>query len=133
MTINLYHGTKAAYIEDIKARGLIPCAKPGNDSVWQNAGRWQSPSRKHSVFVTPDEDTAAMFGAYLDEAHPAIVTIALPDSERWRLHIDEAGGGPDASTFLRFEGGIKPEWITGARELSKAELLQFALQGLLAA
>lgn len=126
--MRLYHGTKAEYLADIRKRGLIPCCKPGNDSIWHAASRWQSPARKHSVFVTPAEDVAAMFGGYLDMHQPAIVTIDLPDSERGKLHIDEAGGDND---FMRFEGSIKPEWIVDAREITPGEMMRFALQGLL--
>lgn len=123
MTITLYHGTRAAYLPAIDKQGLLPCGKPGNDASWSQARKWADEQRQQSVYLTPTPMVAGMFAERLAEQHDdhgVILQIELPETEKSRLHIDEAGADPDerggvvtASDFMRFDGPIKREWIKG--------------------
>jgi hypothetical protein len=111
MTI-LYHGTTAASIESILSSGLIPRGRPGLDSAWRGAGKWHSPDRDASVFVTPSLDVAEFFArlvAVCRREEPSVVELMLPDGTE--LLIDEAGNEVGDRDYLRHIGRIPPECI----------------------
>ncbi|UDL89829.1 hypothetical protein LGH82_33150 [Mesorhizobium sp. PAMC28654] len=139
MTITMYHGTRAAYLPAIGEQGLLPQAKPGNDANWKEARKWSDEERNRSVYVSPRAAIASLFAERLaTEANDegVILQIELPDEERSRLHIDEAGADPkgDADNsgmrvndFQRFDGPIKREWIKAVAFQILIQFRRFAI------
>lgn len=109
----LYHGTAAALLPAIMARGLIPKAGKGADDWAMRFNPWlgiamlsaEDRSRARSVFMTTELSVAKWFAemaAQNNNSDPAILAVNLPDDVP--VQRDEQG----SMTYLRYEGKIPP-------------------------
>ena len=118
-----YHGTTKEVVADILKEGLIPHKSPGGDA-WADAHHagqdFHTSEREHSVFFAANKSDAAMFANLAaKERHQtaAMLELHIPKAEAAKhMHADE-NESPDqvrnrgGSSFARYEGVIKPEWI----------------------
>jgi hypothetical protein len=119
--VQLWHGTSDEVLAEILKEGLIPGKGRGGDAFAQD--NWQSvyqrtvqlagdvPSRKRSVYLTTNPDTARNFAAMAEIANPGskstVLQITMPRSEFDAMPHDEGLLGA-----FRHIGKIPPEWIT---------------------
>jgi thioredoxin reductase len=120
-----YHGTASDVAKKVKQQGLIPHASMGADEWARHAGmsggpgRFTVDGRAQSVFIAAKPEMARTFADMAKTMHPKssakVLKITIPAEERAKLHYDEFFHGdpahPDPNAF-RFEGTIKPEWIS---------------------
>ena len=115
-----YHGTIAKYLDDIKARGLIPRAAPGGDAWAKKDRQFQADfgdlshtrSRDNSVYLTPNPMFALWFArmtAYLNQDKPVVLKVDLPPNAP--LIPDEEGSSWPILA-LRFVGVVSPDRIS---------------------
>lgn len=130
-----YHGTIAARLASIKAKGLIPRAAPGGDAWAKQSPNWrqgdllQNPSRDNSVFLTPNPVMALWFAnmaADLNGDKPVVLEVKLPEPLAQETIIDEeSGNGPIHGR--RFVGIVSPDLISVMPSNEQAQLPRFPI------
>jgi hypothetical protein len=121
-TFAYFHGTSSEAAKAILKEGLIPGKGHGSDA-WllddsTKNGYMVSQyvlgenGRSASVFMEKDPDEARKFAklaAEVTHSYPVLLKIAIPKDVQQKLVKDEQFDGAGA---YRFEGTIKPEWIS---------------------
>jgi RNA:NAD 2'-phosphotransferase (TPT1/KptA family) len=112
--VEMYHGTSSSVLESILKYGLKP-AKTGVANEWAVKHGWiinshRSEDYKASVFITDNKITASTYATMAADVRgdePIMLKINVPSSMVSEFIQDE-----DASTGLRIEGSIPPDWIS---------------------
>jgi len=120
--MKMFHGTSSDYIDSIKEHGLIPGKTQGGDS-WAAKQGWNDciseiGSQKVSVYMTNKlriADQYARYAAEMSGGVPVILEVVVPKSFIGKLSKDEKD-----SDAIKFNGKIKPDWIT--RIISQSEV-----------
>jgi hypothetical protein len=113
-TVEYFHGTTTAALEEIKAEGLVPGHKGGGDD-YLRTHPWVAPvdevvSRPPSVFISPSTTDADFMADYVKQLHPGsekvITKWDVPEPIAKKFKDDEFMDGG-----FRFEGSLKPDWL----------------------
>lgn len=118
--VPFYHGTSAELWEAIQKEGITPSKAGTGGDTWlklhgeDHMAQVSLDSRPASVYITLNEKFAKQFAGYATEVHPGskgmLLEAHIPATEWAKFHNDELMDDPNNA--IRFEGTIKPEWIT---------------------
>lgn len=120
--LTAFHGTSSDYVDLIKEHGLIPGKSQGGDS-WAAKQGWNDciseiGNQKVSVYMTDKlrvADQYARYAAEMSGGVPVILEVSVPRSFIEKISKDEKD-----SDAVKFNGRIKPDWIT--RIVSQSEV-----------